>query len=57
MPTGDDCGMFGYSCEDIKKVYRTYNNNGTLDYAEIEAEVNANAGEDSEYWFDAPVFY
>ncbi len=57
LPTGDDCGMFGYSCEDIKKVYRTYNNNGTLDYAEIEAEVNANAGEDSEYWFDAPVFY
>lgn len=28
-----------------------------LDYAEIEAELNENAGENSEYWFNAPVFY
>ena len=53
-----DCGMFGFSCEDVKEAFRTYySEDGTLDYAEIEAELNENAGENSEYWFDAPVFY
>lgn len=28
-----------------------------LDYAEIEAELNENAGENSGYRFNAPVFY
>ena len=28
-----------------------------LNMADIEAEANANAGEESEYWFDAPIFY
>ena len=52
-----DCVMFGFSCEYVKKVYESYRNYDSLDYAEIEAELNENAGENSEYWFNAPVFY
>lgn len=53
-----DCGMFGFSCEDVKEAFDSYySEDGMLDYAEIEAELNEHAGENSEYWFDAPVFY
>ena len=28
-----------------------------FDLADVEVELSENAGENSEYWFDTPVFY
>lgn len=58
-PSIDDsnCGEFGFSCDDVRTAFTTYSNDGSLDLMELEAEMEENAGEDSEYWFDAPVFY
>ena len=55
-----DCSSYGlpFSCAEIRHAFDTYGRgNYELNMADIEAEANANAGEDSEYWFDAPVFY
>ena len=53
-----DDGMFGYSCEEVKLALQTYCGDcSELNLADLEAELNENAGENSEYWFDAPVFY
>ena len=55
-----DCSSFDmpFSCAEIRHAFDTYGGGRKeLNMADIEAEANANAGEDSEYWFDAPVFY
>ena len=47
-----------YSCEEVKLALQTYCGDcSELNLADLEAELNENAGENSEYWFDAPVFY
>ncbi len=57
----EDCSGYGlssFSCEDIRGAFTSYGDGKQrLNMADIEAEAHQNAGENSKYWFDAPVFY